>query len=197
MELLVLYYNACMRLPCEEEENPDRNYKGCVDKKPKTPHSGCRPTVGLQPESEKGKRINKHVGYNTRVCIGILACRGLSLISSTLHAMKSQFQIPSSAAVKFGGVTVSNYEASQRNFVVIYHLLLLKFSNLSTSLLDREKVHLDDSRFPQFAPRDVPDLSYESFLLSQSLEVGQKDHHERAKELVKLLELPNEFEELE
>ncbi|GJV99003.1 retrovirus-related pol polyprotein from transposon TNT 1-94, partial [Tanacetum coccineum] len=40
-----------------------------------------------------------------RVCIGILACRGLSLVSSPLHAMKSQSQIQSSAAVKFGGVT--------------------------------------------------------------------------------------------
>ncbi|GKF84837.1 hypothetical protein Tco_0249735, partial [Tanacetum coccineum] len=40
------------------------------------------------------------------VCIGILACRGLSLVSSPLHAMKSQTQIQSSAAVKFGGVTV-------------------------------------------------------------------------------------------
>ncbi|GKB18283.1 hypothetical protein Tco_0852206 [Tanacetum coccineum] len=39
------------------------------------------------------------------VCIGILACRGLSLVSSPLHAMKSQSQIQSSAAVKFGGVT--------------------------------------------------------------------------------------------
>ncbi|GJW40827.1 hypothetical protein Tco_0066672 [Tanacetum coccineum] len=39
------------------------------------------------------------------VCIGILACRGLSLVSSPLHAMKSQTQIQSSAAVKFGGVT--------------------------------------------------------------------------------------------
>ncbi|GJZ20781.1 hypothetical protein Tco_0557371, partial [Tanacetum coccineum] len=39
------------------------------------------------------------------VCIGILACRGLSLVSSPLHAMKSQSQIQSSAVVKFGGVT--------------------------------------------------------------------------------------------
>ncbi|GKD49500.1 hypothetical protein Tco_1278476, partial [Tanacetum coccineum] len=39
------------------------------------------------------------------VCISILACRGLSLVSSPLHAMKSQSQIQSSAAVKFGGVT--------------------------------------------------------------------------------------------
>ncbi|GJZ57235.1 hypothetical protein Tco_0612729 [Tanacetum coccineum] len=31
------------------------------------------------------------------VCIGILACRGLSLVSSPLHAMKSQSQIQSSA----------------------------------------------------------------------------------------------------
>ncbi|GJZ13666.1 hypothetical protein Tco_0548896 [Tanacetum coccineum] len=53
----------------------------------------------------------------------------------------------------------------------------------------REKVHLDDSRFPQFAPRDVPDLSYESFLLSQSLE------SERVGEAIGTT--PNEFEELE
>ncbi|GJW60774.1 hypothetical protein Tco_0110109 [Tanacetum coccineum] len=33
------------------------------------------------------------------VCIGILACRGLSLVSSPLHAMKSQSQIQSSAVV--------------------------------------------------------------------------------------------------
>ncbi|GKA29010.1 hypothetical protein Tco_0715255, partial [Tanacetum coccineum] len=45
------------------------------------------------------------------VCIGILACRGLSLVSSPLHAMKSQTQIQSSAAVKFGGVTVCVYTA--------------------------------------------------------------------------------------
>ncbi|GJS82178.1 hypothetical protein Tco_0748719 [Tanacetum coccineum] len=38
------------------------------------------------------------------VCIGMLSCRGLSLISRPLHAMKSQSQIQSSTAVKFGGV---------------------------------------------------------------------------------------------
>ncbi|GKF22667.1 hypothetical protein Tco_0074989, partial [Tanacetum coccineum] len=69
---------------------------------------------------------------------------------------------------------ISNPEASQRNLVVISHLLLLKFSNLSTSLLDRERVHLGDSEFPQFAPSDIPNLSYESFLPSQIHEVGQK-----------------------
>ncbi|GJZ63385.1 hypothetical protein Tco_0619806, partial [Tanacetum coccineum] len=36
------------------------------------------------------------------VYIGILACRGLSLVSSPLHAMKSQSQIQSSAAVNLG-----------------------------------------------------------------------------------------------
>ncbi|GKA09935.1 hypothetical protein Tco_0689368 [Tanacetum coccineum] len=41
-----------------------------------------------------------------RVCIGILACRGLSLISSPLHAIKSPSQIQSSAVVKFEGVTM-------------------------------------------------------------------------------------------
>ncbi|GJR51123.1 kinesin-like protein KIN-14N [Tanacetum coccineum] len=46
--------------------------------------------------------------YGTyEVCIGILACRGLSLVSSPLHAMKSQTQIQSSAAVEFGGVAWS------------------------------------------------------------------------------------------
>ncbi|GKG27972.1 hypothetical protein Tco_0406299, partial [Tanacetum coccineum] len=30
----------------------------------------------------------------------------------------------------------------------------------------RERVNLGDSKFPQFALRDVPDLSYERFLLS-------------------------------
>ncbi|GJW25061.1 putative reverse transcriptase domain-containing protein [Tanacetum coccineum] len=35
----------------------------------------------------------------------------------------------------------------------------------------RERVNLGDLKFPQFAPRDVPDLSYESFLLSQMFEV--------------------------
>ncbi|GKB24745.1 hypothetical protein Tco_0864146, partial [Tanacetum coccineum] len=34
------------------------------------------------------------------VCIGILACRGLSLVSSPLHAMKSQSQIQSSAVLR-------------------------------------------------------------------------------------------------
>ncbi|GKB95612.1 hypothetical protein Tco_0981749 [Tanacetum coccineum] len=38
----------------------------------------------------------------TKVCIGILACRGLSLVSSPLHAMKSQSQIKSSAVVNLG-----------------------------------------------------------------------------------------------
>ncbi|GKF53106.1 hypothetical protein Tco_0160016, partial [Tanacetum coccineum] len=38
----------------------------------------------------------------------------------------------------------------------------------------RERVHPGDSGFPQFAARDSPDLSYESFLPSQILEVGQK-----------------------
>ncbi|GKB48765.1 hypothetical protein Tco_0899518, partial [Tanacetum coccineum] len=36
------------------------------------------------------------------VCIGILACKGLSLVSSPLHAMKSQSQFKSSAAVILG-----------------------------------------------------------------------------------------------
>ncbi|GJV42771.1 hypothetical protein Tco_1421211 [Tanacetum coccineum] len=50
--------------------------------------------------------INSVLSYGIYgVCIGILACRGLSLVSSPLHAMKSQSQIQSSAAVKFGGVT--------------------------------------------------------------------------------------------
>ncbi|GJU54279.1 hypothetical protein Tco_1227993 [Tanacetum coccineum] len=39
------------------------------------------------------------------------------------------------------------------------------------SMRSRERVHPGDSEFPQFAPRDVPDLSYESFLPSQILEV--------------------------
>ncbi|GJS00824.1 hypothetical protein Tco_0317332 [Tanacetum coccineum] len=73
-----------------------------------------------------------------------------------------------------GDLTISNPEASQINLAIISHLLALKFSNLSMRLSDRERVHLGDSKFPQFAPRDVPDLSYESFLLSQILEVGQK-----------------------
>ncbi|GKB66445.1 hypothetical protein Tco_0927857 [Tanacetum coccineum] len=38
----------------------------------------------------------------------------------------------------------------------------------------RERVYLGDLKFPQFAPREIPDLSYESFLLSQMFEVGQK-----------------------
>ncbi|GJU41395.1 hypothetical protein Tco_1194352 [Tanacetum coccineum] len=38
----------------------------------------------------------------------------------------------------------------------------------------RERVYQGDSGFPQFAPHDVLDLSYESFLPSQILEVGQK-----------------------
>ncbi|GKA29524.1 phospholipase D beta 1-like protein [Tanacetum coccineum] len=42
------------------------------------------------------------------VCIGLLACRGLSLVSTPLHAMKSQSQIQSSAVVKFRGVTFSH-----------------------------------------------------------------------------------------
>ncbi|GKD65086.1 hypothetical protein Tco_1307194 [Tanacetum coccineum] len=44
------------------------------------------------------------------VCIGILACRGLFLVSSPLQAMKSQSQIQSFAAVKFRG---RNQEMSQ------------------------------------------------------------------------------------
>ncbi|GJT12629.1 hypothetical protein Tco_0859671 [Tanacetum coccineum] len=52
------------------------------------------------------------------VCIDILACRGLSLVSSPLHAMKSQSQIQSSAAVKFGGVTHLVYTDAQTTSVV-------------------------------------------------------------------------------
>ncbi|GKF98252.1 hypothetical protein Tco_0297035, partial [Tanacetum coccineum] len=99
---------------------------------------------------------------------------------------------------------ISNPEASQSNLVVISHLLYFKFSNSSMSLLEfsfqiveillynhptfsetyilssmcsmrsRERVQPRDLGFPQFAPRDVPNLSYESFLPSQILEVGQK-----------------------
>ncbi|GKB51712.1 hypothetical protein Tco_0902465 [Tanacetum coccineum] len=61
---------------------------------------------------------------------------------------------------------ISNPEASQSNLAIISHLISLKFSNLSMRLSE-ERVHLGDLKFPQFAPRDVPDLSYESFLLSQ------------------------------
>ncbi|GJY24094.1 hypothetical protein Tco_0397752 [Tanacetum coccineum] len=44
------------------------------------------------------------------VCIGILACRGLSLVSSPLHAMKSQSQIQSSAAVNLGVRPIIEYD---------------------------------------------------------------------------------------
>ncbi|GJW86305.1 hypothetical protein Tco_0161645 [Tanacetum coccineum] len=37
-----------------------------------------------------------------------------------------------------------------------------------------DRVDPCDSGFPQFAPRNVPDFSYESFLTSQILKVGQK-----------------------
>nr|GEW05004.1 ribonuclease H-like domain-containing protein [Tanacetum cinerariifolium] len=37
-----------------------------------------------------------------------------------------------------------------------------------------ERAHLGDLEFSQFVPRDVPNLSYESFLLSQMLDVGQQ-----------------------
>ncbi|GJZ20230.1 hypothetical protein Tco_0556820 [Tanacetum coccineum] len=52
----------------------------------------------FQIQSTKGVLQYRMYG----VCIGILACRGLSLVSSPLHAMKSQSQIPSSAAVNLG-----------------------------------------------------------------------------------------------
>ncbi|GJS61143.1 hypothetical protein Tco_0655927 [Tanacetum coccineum] len=39
------------------------------------------------------------------VCIGILACRGLSLVSSPLHAMKSQTPNLVFRCSEFGGVT--------------------------------------------------------------------------------------------
>ncbi|GJR59788.1 hypothetical protein Tco_1501950 [Tanacetum coccineum] len=45
------------------------------------------------------------------VCIGILAYRGLSLVSSPLHAMKSPSQIQSSAAVKFRVVPTNKFSA--------------------------------------------------------------------------------------
>ncbi|GJR91631.1 hypothetical protein Tco_0215642 [Tanacetum coccineum] len=80
----------------------------------------------------------------------------------------------SSAEKTLSRVTISNPEASQRNLAVISQLLSLEFSNLSMNLLDRESVHLDDSKFPQFTPRDVPNLFYESFLLSQMLEIRHK-----------------------
>ncbi|GJS07193.1 hypothetical protein Tco_0363989 [Tanacetum coccineum] len=38
-----------------------------------------------------------------------------------------------------------------------------------------ERARLGDSEFPQFVPRDVPNLSYESSLISQILEVGQNE----------------------
>ncbi|GKC28414.1 hypothetical protein Tco_1035708 [Tanacetum coccineum] len=122
-------------------------------------------------------------------CLAIGASLGLVVLS--IFAMLAAY---ASRAV------ISNPEASQSN-LVISHLLPLKFSNSSMSLLEfsfqineillynhptfsetfyfvfyvlntveREFI----SKFPQFAPRDVPDLSYESFLLSQILEVGQK-----------------------
>ncbi|GJV20801.1 retrovirus-related pol polyprotein from transposon TNT 1-94 [Tanacetum coccineum] len=49
---------------------------------------------------------------------------------------------------------------------------LQRIHKLSSFLL--QESHLDDSRFPQFAPRDVPDLSYESFLYSKVLEAYHK-----------------------
>ncbi|GJW12571.1 hypothetical protein Tco_1578398 [Tanacetum coccineum] len=73
----------------------------------------------------------------------------------------------------------------------------LIFLMMNLDIIDdygREKVHLDDSRIPQFAPRNVPDLSYESFLLSQSLE-GSSGKSERVGEAIETT--PNEFEELE
>ncbi|GJT85902.1 putative reverse transcriptase domain-containing protein [Tanacetum coccineum] len=61
-------------------------------------------TDGQNPdEDEQILLVGSYPGLG--VCIGILACRGLSLVSSPLHAMKSQSQIQSSAAVKFRGVT--------------------------------------------------------------------------------------------
>ncbi|GJX64881.1 putative reverse transcriptase domain-containing protein [Tanacetum coccineum] len=98
---------------------------------------------------------------------------------------------------------ISNPEVSQSNLVVISHLLPLKFRNSSMSLLEFsfqivkillynhptfsetfyfvfyvlnavERVHPGDSGFPQFAPRDVPDFSYESFLPSQILELSKR-----------------------
>ncbi|GKG52412.1 hypothetical protein Tco_0547287, partial [Tanacetum coccineum] len=57
-------------------------------------------------------------------------CRGLSLISSPLQAMKSQSQIQSSAAVKFGGVTK------------------LQFVEEPVEIMDREVKWLMQSRIP-------------------------------------------------
>ncbi|GKB72608.1 putative ribonuclease H-like domain-containing protein [Tanacetum coccineum] len=67
----------------------------------------CARLDGARPDSGMAKaEVHGVLYYGTYgVCIGILACRGLSLVSSPLHAMKSQTQIQSSAAVKFGGVT--------------------------------------------------------------------------------------------
>ncbi|GKA73358.1 hypothetical protein Tco_0779660 [Tanacetum coccineum] len=38
----------------------------------------------------------------------------------------------------------------------------------------QERAHLGDLKFPQFVPRDVPNSSYENFLMSQILKVGQE-----------------------
>ncbi|GJY94434.1 hypothetical protein Tco_0510795 [Tanacetum coccineum] len=126
-----------------------------------------------------------------RVPVGLVFLLGL-LVFSIVTACASRAEI-------------SNSKASHEKFCGYFHLLLLMFRNsvarvLGVLLLDcRKKGHLDGFKISSICFLvEFLDLSYESFLLSQSLEVGQKDHHERAKELVKLIgPTPNEFEELE
>ncbi|GJR30175.1 hypothetical protein Tco_1106407 [Tanacetum coccineum] len=66
------------------------------------------------------------------VCIGILACRGLSLVSSPLHAMKSQSQIQSSAAVNLG-----IWDVKWRNPILSYAGRIRKMSqSLSNNIPD-------------------------------------------------------------
>ncbi|GJS05027.1 hypothetical protein Tco_0321535 [Tanacetum coccineum] len=65
----------------------------------------CQRTTGYDKVQKNDLWLLSVLTYKKYgVYIGLLACRGLSLVSSPLHAMKSQSQIQSSAAVKFRGI---------------------------------------------------------------------------------------------
>ncbi|GJR27858.1 zinc knuckle CX2CX4HX4C containing protein [Tanacetum coccineum] len=80
------------------------------------------------------------------VCIGILACRGLSLASSPLHAMKSQSQIQSSAAVNLGVHLVLNVWSPNTDlkkaevkkapvWIKLHHVPIVAYSEIGLSLI--------------------------------------------------------------
>ncbi|GJR80983.1 hypothetical protein Tco_0151768 [Tanacetum coccineum] len=73
------------------------------------------------------------------VLVAVDAIIGVVVVVSGVPSRRHSINIKqhvSQELVHFLGVTISNPESSQSNLVVISHLISLKFSNLSTSLLE-------------------------------------------------------------